>query len=307
MHDSGIAKAYTFSSIRDLVIRDETDEHDRAPHRAYMPKWFETRRLGMVVHTPVGTLLRDEQLCDEIVAADEHSRAALVRPYERLCGKEMPPMDLCGSFLDFCISGPFKREGHFLREHVRHEEEKQGIPHKVRIGSGFHVERRPTNIRITEKTTPTMVRLTEKTCFMEIVEAMGPYTPNQFRARDIIHTSSWGPFRILDKEVLFRLNDFRAYLYKRFNGCWARCLLEDGAYRDEADPMTPIPFDGAYRDCVAKSFLARHVRSSKLECAKKAMHAMHQRIQDEAWSDEQIRKAWNLLHKESGWDISEYA
>ena len=49
------------------------------------------------------------------------------------------------------------------------------------------------------------------------------------------------------------------------------------------------------------------VRSSKLECAKKAMHAMHQRIQDEAWSDEQIRKAWNLLHKESGWDISEYA
>ena len=52
--------------VRHLAIDVEIVMHDRTPHEAYMPEWVRGREMGKEIHTAVGHVIRDEQLCHDI-------------------------------------------------------------------------------------------------------------------------------------------------------------------------------------------------------------------------------------------------
>lgn len=151
---------------------------------------------------------------------------------------------------------------------------------------------------------------------MEIAEAMGPYASKQFTVGDHIETLTWGAFCIPDTKALFRLDDFRAFFYREFNGCWDSFRRKYGGwfdFRPEADPLVflkqvdpdELPISFKHNDHMGP--LNFCVRTSHLECAKQSLHAMHPSIQDQAWSKMQTWEAWKELRRESGWTISKYA
>ena len=130
---------------------------------------------------------------------------SLRRPVERLLGQPSGAHGLSADLLEKSLIGYFRHEGWKIHG-WRQLSNKPSSPDSAKFMDRAVVG--------SIKSLDAYFELTShRPCFVEIIEAMGPYESKLFAVNDVICTATWGDFRIDDVRALFRLDDFRAFFF----------------------------------------------------------------------------------------------